>query len=110
MAMSSRKSPPSAPLGFSGFLDVATPDLLERVGVADDDPALIELEDAAALPLAQAAIDALAGAADHGAELALGQRQLGLGRAGGDAQQRVGEPHRQAEKGDLADLLVGAAQ
>src|SRR5215469_7040544 len=45
----------------------------QAVGVGDDDDAGGDADDALALPFAEAFVDALARAADHGAELALGK-------------------------------------
>src|SRR5216684_2158288 len=90
--------------------------LLERDRIGDPDEVLLDLDDAAPLPIAQAFVDAFARRPDDVAELSLRERDLrrratfrvGLGRR--YAQHRLGEARRQLEQRHLGDVLVGDAK
>src|SRR5579863_9139076 len=91
--------------------------LLKHYGRLDDDPPRLKVDDAAALPLPQASIDAFTRAADHAAEFALRERYLqrpvSAGRTrlvDGGAHQHFREANGQFRERHFRDSLIGMTQ
>ena len=105
-----------APAGHSlSWPDPASAISRSIIGIQHDDRAVLEPHPIAAGPGAQLLVDALAGHADHLADLLLGDRDgpalrgrnVSLFR---QAKQRAGQPSRQVLQDDLFDLIAGRSQ
>src|SRR5580700_5464695 len=83
----------------AGAVARSTREILEHIGLENDRPAALEVQNTAALPVAQAPVDSLACRANHLRKITLRQRKLELliaaaARLSG-AQKRLGETRRQ---------------